>query len=70
MAAIGSVTHILTGGFADGTGLHRAAALSVGVVGGAQLGAWISQRIHGDVIQRLLAVALAALALRLLIGVA
>lgn len=70
MAAVGSVTHIVTGGFGDGTGLHRAAALSVGVVGGAQLGAWISQRIKGVIIHRLLAVALAALAVRLLIGVA
>jgi hypothetical protein len=69
MAAVGSVTHILTGGFAGGTGLHRAVALSVGVVGGAQVGAWISQRIQGEIIQRLLAVALAALAARLLIGV-
>lgn len=70
MAAVGTVTHIVTGGFAGGTGLHRAVALSIGVVGGAQLGAWISQRIQGVMIQRLLAVALAALALRLLIGVA
>ena len=69
MAAVGSVTHVLTGGFAGGTGIHRAAALSVGVVGGAQIGAWISQRIHGEIIQRLLAVALAALAVRLVIGV-
>ena len=70
MAAVGSITHILTGGFAGGTGLHRAVALSVGVVGGAQIGALVSARIQGHVIQRLLAVALAALAVRLLIGVA
>jgi uncharacterized membrane protein YfcA len=70
MAAVGTVTHIVTGGFAGGTGLHRAVALSVGVVGGAQLGAWISQRVQGVMIQRLLAFALAALAFRLLIGVA
>jgi hypothetical protein len=70
MAAVGTVTHIVTGGFVGGTGVHRAVALSVGVVGGAQLGAWISQRIQGVMIQRLLAFALAALAFRLLIGVA
>jgi len=69
MAAVGSVTHIVTGDFAGGTGLHRALALSVGVVIGAQLGAWVSQRIQGAMIQRLLAVALAALAVRLLVGV-
>lgn len=68
MAAVGSITHIVTGGFAGGTGLHRAVALSVGVVGGAQIGARVSQRIHGKSIQRLLALALAALAVRLFIG--
>ena len=70
MSAVGTMTHIVTGGFTGGTGIHRAVALSVGVVGGAQLGAWISQRMRGVIIQRLLAVALAALAVRLLIGVA
>ena len=68
MAAAGSVTHIVTGAFSGGTGVHRAVALSIGVVGGAQVGAWLSQRIHGTTIQRLLALALAALAVRLLIG--
>jgi hypothetical protein len=69
MAAVGTVTHIVTGDFAGGTGLHRALALSGGVVIGAQLGAWVSQRIQGAMIQRLLAVALAALAVRLLVGI-
>lgn len=69
MSAAGTFTHIVRGSFAGGSGIHRAAALAVGVVGGAQVGAWISQRMHGSMIQRLLAVALAALALRLLIGV-
>lgn len=69
MSAVGSATHIVRGSFSGGSGIHRAAALSVGVVGGAQLGAWISQKIHGTVIQRLLAAAVAALAIRLLIGV-
>jgi uncharacterized membrane protein YfcA len=69
MAAVGTVTHIVTGDFAGGTGIHRALAPSLGVVIGAQLGAWVSQRIQGPIIQRLLAVALAALAVRLLVGV-
>jgi hypothetical protein len=46
MAAVGSITHIVTGGFTGGTGLHRAVALSVGVGGGAQIGARVSQRIE------------------------
>jgi uncharacterized membrane protein YfcA len=69
MSAVGTVTHILTGDFAGGTGVGRALALSAGVVVGAQAGALISQRVHGVVIQRLLAIALGALAVRLLVVV-
>ena len=68
MSAVGSITHILTGAFAGGTGIHRAVALSIGVIGGAQVGARLSQRLEGTIIQRLLAIALGALAIRLLIG--
>lgn len=50
-------------------GLRRAAALSVGVVFGAQLGALLSQRLSGTVIQRLLAVGLLLLGLRLVLSV-
>ncbi|MHB8718435.1 MAG: sulfite exporter TauE/SafE family protein [Candidatus Dormibacteria bacterium] len=67
MSAVGTLTHLAAGDFAGGTGLHRAVALSVGVVGGAQLGAVLSTRVHGVVIQRLLAVALAGIAVRLLL---
>jgi hypothetical protein len=63
------VTHIVVGDFAGGTGVHRALVLSAGVVGGAQVGAWLSQRIQGLMIERILAIALAVLAVRLLVGV-
>jgi uncharacterized protein len=69
MAAVGTVTHILAGNFAGGMGVHRAIALSIGVIAGAQVGALLSRRVHGLVIQRLLAVALAAIAIRLLVAV-
>jgi uncharacterized membrane protein YfcA len=69
MSAVGTVTHVVQGSFAGGTGIHRAVALSIGVVAGAQGGAALSQRIHGLVIQRLLALALAAIAIRLLLVV-
>ncbi len=67
MSAVGTVTHVVTGDFTGGTGIHRSIALSVGVVAGAQLGALLSQRLRGAAIQRLLAFALAALAVRLLL---
>jgi uncharacterized protein len=68
MAAVGTVTHVASGSFSGGTGLHRAIALSIGVIAGAQAGAWLSQRTRGTVIQRLLALALAALSVRLLVS--
>jgi uncharacterized membrane protein YfcA len=65
MSGVAVITHALTGSFSHGHGLHRAAALSIGVVVGAQVGARISRRVSGTAIQQLLAVALAALAVRL-----
>jgi uncharacterized membrane protein YfcA len=69
MAGAGTLTHILQHSFAHGHGIRRTIALSAGVIGGAQLGAHISLRLQGAVIQRLLAAALLALALRLLLTV-
>jgi uncharacterized protein len=69
MALVATLTHVVTGTFHGGVGLRRAAALSVGVVFGAQLGAILSQRLSGTVIQRLLAVGLLALGLRLVLSV-
>jgi hypothetical protein len=63
------VPHVLSGDFSGGTGIHRSIALSIGVIAGAQAGAVPSQRVHGVVIQRLLALALGALAIRLLLVV-
>src|SRR5512146_1107702 len=65
MAGTGSLTPVALGSFAHGHGVHRSIALSLGVVAGAQLGAQISLRLRGRVIQVLLAIALLALAIRL-----
>jgi uncharacterized membrane protein YfcA len=66
MAGTGTLTHIVLGSFGHGHRVRRATALSVGVVAGAQLGAHVSLRLRGAVIQWLLAAALFALAARLL----
>lgn len=66
MAGTGTLTHVVLGSFAHGHGVRRAAALAIGVVAGAQLGARASLRLRGEMIQWLLAVALVALAARLL----
>jgi uncharacterized membrane protein YfcA len=69
MAGAGTLTHIGLGSFAHGNGVRRTLALSAGVVVGAQVGARLSLRLGGAVIQWLLAVALLALAARLLLAV-
>jgi uncharacterized membrane protein YfcA len=70
MALVATLTHVIAGTFHHGVGLRRAAALSVGVVFGAQLGAAVSQRLSGRAIQRLLAAGLLALGFRLVLSVA
>lgn len=67
MSGAASITHALAGSFAQGHGLRRALALSVGVVLGAQLGARVSSRASPILIRRLLAGALTLLAVRLLL---
>jgi hypothetical protein len=63
MATVGTITHILAGDLVDVW--PRAVYLAVGAVIGAQVGARLSTRVHGIVIVRLLAAALAIVALRL-----
>jgi uncharacterized membrane protein YfcA len=65
MAFTGTSVHIATGAFYRG--VRRTIALSVGVVLGAQLGAWLSERIHGDWIMRGLAIALGFVGARILV---
>ena len=67
MAFTGTVVHIFTGTFAHG--VHRAIALAIGVVVGAQLGAHFSQKIHGTWIMRSLALALGLVGIRILMNV-
>jgi len=61
MAGGGTLTHIALGSLGHGHGLLRSAAVSLGVIAGAQVGARISLRVRAAVIQVLLAGALLAL---------
>lgn len=64
MSLTGTAVHIATGTFVRG--IRRMTLLAIGVLPGAQLGALLSDRVHGDWIIRGLAVALALVGLRLL----
>jgi uncharacterized membrane protein YfcA len=64
MALAGTVVHVASGSFHHGA--RRTVALSIGVVLGAQLGAMLSNRLHGAWILRGLALGLLVLGLRLL----
>jgi hypothetical protein len=65
-ALTGTLVHVSTGQL-DG-GYTVTAALAVGVLVGAQVGALLSNRVHGDLLIRLLGAALALTSLRLLLG--
>jgi uncharacterized membrane protein YfcA len=65
MSGAATATHVSQGSYHVGHGLRRTLALSVGVIAGAQLGARISVRLSGLLIQRLLAAALLVLSVRL-----
>lgn len=65
MSFTGTGVHILSGTFSRG--LRRTICLSIGVLLGAQVGAQLSRRVHGDWIIRALAVALGFVAVRILI---
>jgi hypothetical protein len=65
-ALTGSAVHIVDGSLAEGWA--RMTPLAVGVVAGAQIGARLSGRLPAGVIVRLLAVALFAVAVRLIIA--
>jgi len=65
MALTGTVVHIATGAFHHG--IRRTIALAIGVLIGAQLGAFLSNRVGGVWIIRGLAIALGLVGIRILI---
>lgn len=67
MAATGTLVHIGTGTFHHG--VRRTIALGMGVLVGAQLGAWGSHKIQGEWIIRGLAIALGLVGVRLLLTI-
>ena len=66
MALTGTLVHIAQGVFVRG--VRRTALLAIGVLIGAQAGAWLSNRVGGKAIIRGIAVALAFVGIRLIIS--
>ncbi len=62
----GTVVHIWIGSFHHGA--HRIAAIGIGMVAGAQVGAYLSSKVKGVWIVRSLAAALALVGIRMLIA--
>jgi uncharacterized membrane protein YfcA len=63
----GTVSHVWIGSFHHGA--HRIAAIGIGMLTGAQLGAYLSARVKGAWLIRSLALALILVGLRMLIAV-
>lgn len=66
MATVSVIVHILQGNYNDAYVLRMVIWLGIGVVIGAQLGAWFSHRVKGMMIVKSLAVCLAIVGIRLL----
>jgi uncharacterized membrane protein YfcA len=69
MATVSVIVHALQGNYNDPYILRMVIWLCIGVVGGAQLGAWASHKIKGTVIVKALAICLAIVSVRLLWGI-
>ncbi len=66
MAIVSVVTHFFNGSYKDPLLVIMIIGLALGVIPGAQLGAYISRRIHGRLIVRILSIALGLIGLRIL----
>lgn len=65
MAAEGTSVHFVTGTLHWDTSFGQAVLLAAGAIPGAQTGAWLSRRVHGGLILRVLAGALILVGIRL-----
>ncbi len=66
MASVSVLVHALQGNYDDPYILRMVVWICIGVIPGAQMGAWLSHRVKGNIIIMALAVCLAIVALRLL----
>lgn len=67
MATVSVIVHMVQGNYNDPAIYTKVISLVIGVIAGAQLGAYLSHKLHGSFIIRALAVALAMVGVRILI---
>lgn len=68
MATVSVLVHWYDGSYNDPAILHMVLGLAIGIIPGAQLGAYLSRRVHGKLIIKSLAVALGVVGIRILIA--
>jgi len=68
MSVASIIVHIINGSYNDPGVLRMVAALCIGVVAGAQLGAFLSHKINGNIIIRALAICLGLVGARILLS--
>jgi len=66
MASVSVAVHFFDGSYNDPQVVKMVLGLSLGVIPGAQLGAYFSRRIHGKIIVKALALSLALVGVRIL----
>jgi hypothetical protein len=66
MATVSVIVHAVKGSYSDPKILHMVIGLIIGVIPGAQIGAWLSHKLKGYTIIRVLAVCLGLVGIRIL----
>ncbi len=66
MATVSVAVHAIKGSYNDPKILHMVIGLILGVVPGAQVGAWLSHKLHSNTIIKVLAVCLGMVGIRIL----
>jgi len=68
MATVSVIVHAVKGSYSDPKILHMVIGLIIGVIPGAQIGAWLSHKLNSATIIRVLAVCLGLVGLRILLS--
>jgi hypothetical protein len=69
MSVVSVMVHAAKGNYNDPYVLRMVTGLSIGAIGGAQLGAYLSHKIRSNIIVRILAICLGLVGIRILSGV-